>query len=166
MKPISLTQGKVCFVDDKDWAWLLQWGWYAFRGHDTYYAARKDRGKTISMSREILGLTGGSSRVLCDHINKNGLDNRRRNLRIADRSSNAYNSKMSVRNKTGYRGVYWDTEHKKFRAVLGAGRMRRHCGYFENSAEAARAYDAMAIKHVGKHAVLNFPGILTKEELI
>jgi hypothetical protein len=92
MKQIPLSNGGEVIVDDQDVAFLEQWSWHRTRDG---YAARcvwigePRKLKRIWMHREILGLTGS----LCDHINRNKLDNRRSNLRRATFRLNSLNGR-------------------------------------------------------------------------
>ena len=89
-KEIPLTQGKVAIVDDTDFDWLNQWKWYVLNKRPRYYAARSvgPRGKQtrIYMHRFILDPVSGMEP---DHINGNGLDNRRANIVACTRSEHA-----------------------------------------------------------------------------
>lgn len=92
-----------------------------------------------------------------DHINHNGLDNRKANLRIATQAQNARNCRQ---NKTGksskYRGVWFNKKSGNWRATIVLNRKRRQIGYFKNEIDAAKAYDRAA-KHLhGQFATLNF----------
>lgn len=96
MKEISLTQGKVAIVDDEDFEYLNRWKWHARKNGQTWYALRskswriqgKRYGITIPMHRVIMGAPEG--RVI-DHLNRDGLDNRRSNLRVTTFEENARN---------------------------------------------------------------------------
>ena len=93
MENIELTKGKVAIVDDEDYKFLSQYKWGAFKNRNIYYAARMDyRGKkrkNILMHRVIMG---EPTDMQIDHINGNGLDNRRINLRVVTQSQNLRNS--------------------------------------------------------------------------
>jgi hypothetical protein len=89
-----------------------------------------------------------------DHINGNGLDNRKSNLRIATRQQNAHNSRKRLDNKSGYKGVY--KFQNKWRAMIGLNYKRIHLGLFDNIEDAAKAYDKAAIKYHKEFANLNF----------
>jgi len=82
MKQISLTQGQFAVVDNTDYEWLNQWTWHAVRMKDGSYLAKRSKG--ISMSRQILGLEVGDKRK-AQYINKDSLNNKRNNLRIASK---------------------------------------------------------------------------------
>jgi hypothetical protein len=90
MKTISLSNGGEAIVDDQDLAFLEQWAWYQT---DDGYAARSiwedGKCKRIWMHRVILQPESG----ICDHINRNKLDNRRANLRRATARLNSLNGR-------------------------------------------------------------------------
>ena len=99
MKKIPLSQGKFALVDDQDYDVLNQWRWYALKDHRTFYACRKTpnpdgdspKQKMIQMAHAVL--TGKESNHI-DHINGNGLDNRRSNLRLCTPSQNGANQRL------------------------------------------------------------------------
>lgn len=154
MKKISLTQGKFALVDDEDFPILDKVSWY-FNSHG--YADRKPRKKSLSMHRFLMGDPKG---MKIDHINGDGLDNRKANLRICTHQQNLYNSKLSKKNKSGYKGVSWDKVNKKWRATVhvttGSTTKIVQIGRFSNAKLAAQAYDLAARKHYGEFARLNF----------
>lgn len=90
-----------------------------------------------------------------DHINGNKLDNRRENLRVCKGSQNKMNRSISINNKTGFNGVYWAKQNKKFRAMIGINGKRKHIGYFNTAHSAARAYNVAARGLFGKFAKIN-----------
>lgn len=163
-KVIPLTQGYITVVDEDDYEELIQYPWYVNTGMkgNTCYAIRhshSENGKLIhiSMHRQILSLTHGDG-IKVDHKNWNGLDNRKENLRIAHGSINQWNIGMRKDNKSGYRGVSWNTTERKWYAVVYFQKVRYGCGYFHDIELAARAYDKKAFELFGKGAFTNFKG--------
>ena len=89
------------------------------------------------MHRVILKAPKGS---LCDHINGNGLDNRRKNLRFCTKSENAINSKIRIDNKTGYRGISWDKDRSKWSVRSRVNGKYIFLGRFLNKENAQKKY--------------------------
>lgn len=134
MKTISLTQNKHALVDDSDYMYLMRWKWCYSHG----YALRGSSPNRIYMHRLINKTPKGLD---TDHINHDTLDNRRNNLRTVTHSENLRNSKLSKSNKSGHRGIYWDSERKKWRTSITENGKRILYKRFSTLDEAARAYD-------------------------
>jgi len=79
------------------------------------------------------------------------------NLRLATRSQNLTNSKLSSGNKSGFRGVFFDKQNKKWFAYIRVNKKMINLGRYETKEEAAFVRDCYAVKHHGEFAVLNFP---------
>lgn len=159
MKQIKLTQGKVALVDDEDYEWLSQWKWRIRKGRNTFYAdahidtTRKNRNKSFIMHRLIMKLDFDDKRQI-DHINGNGLDNRKKNLRICTNQENSFNGlKKNGLNK--YKGVSWSKRMNKYRAYIKVNYKQKHLGSFDNEINAAIAYNNAAKKLHGEFAKLN-----------
>lgn len=160
MREIPLTQGKVALVDNADYDWLNQHKWHANEDcSGNFYAARNlplGNGKYyhIRMHRQILGLKRGDKREI-DHKNHKTLDNRRINIRICTHQQNLMNHKLHSNTSSKYKGVYWDKQHKKWRARIYIKGKRKHLGRFEDEKQAALAYNEAAKKYYGEFAFLN-----------
>ena len=157
IRTIQLTQGKVAVVDCRDYKFLMQWQWFYLKAYKGGYAARSNglNQRKVYMHRAIAERMGLVGRI--DHENRNKLDNRRRNLRLATFSQNNANCGRRRNNTSGYKGVYWNKKTKKWQARIECEGRCLHLKYWTTKAAAARAYDRAALKHFCEFAVLNFP---------
>lgn len=159
-KLIHLSQGKFAIVDSGDFEWLNQRKWWLHKGKWGEYAVRTKMVNrkiySFSMHREILIRHGADlDGLFTDHINRNGLDNRKRNLRSATDSQNQMNRLLiSNQNKSGYKGVTL-YRNGKWRSSTKLNQQNIHLGYFNSKKEAAVAYNKFAIDHFGEFANLN-----------
>lgn len=152
MAQVVLYGGEVALIDDEDLAVLSGYRWAAHRkGHFGIYAEAYCRGskpqRYISMHRLIMG-----ERV--DHINGNGLDNRRQNLRPATIAENSRNKRKQTKAATSrFKGVSRDK--KTWRAEIELNGRRSRLGWFASEEEAADAYDRAAKRLHGEFARTN-----------
>ena len=141
-KQIPLTQGKFALVDNDVYDGLNKHKWYARKGKKTYYARRNVwNGKeqvAILMHRQILGLYYRDGKIT-DHKNRNGLDNRRENLRVVSNMENMHNHGGHTRNMSGYNGVFWDKRRNKWRAQIGVNGKPVYLGIYNNIKDAIEA---------------------------
>ena len=151
MKRIKLTQGKYAMVDDSDYNYLMQWKWYASGHHGKFYARRGTH--SIRMHRVILPPGKGFE---IDHIDRNGLNNQRNNLRLCTRAQNQANVGLSKNNKSGFKGVYWLKASNKWAAEIKVNRKNILIGQYFCIVKAAKAYDAAAEEYFGEFAYTNF----------
>lgn len=125
------------------------------------YAARNVKRKLVSMHREILSrklereLVKGEE---VDHIDGNGLNNTRANLRLATRTENGRNGRKRYDNKSGYKGVTWHKDDKRWQAQITVNCKNTYLGSFLNKEDAYAAYCEAAIKYFGEFANLGIKG--------
>ena len=145
-------------VDDADFEHLNQWKWYVSAEKHTAYARRQKRAnglrKDVSMHREILL---PPKNITVDHIDGNGLNNQRSNLRLATNSENQRNRAIQSNNTSGYIGVFWRKRESMWIAVIESCGKKHHIILSHDPIIAAKARDAAAIKYHGEFARLNFP---------
>ena len=151
---IPLTRGKATIIDPED-AYLAAWRW---RSNSYSYAVRDQlvdgKRATVFMHNLILPSDCGMD---VDHINRNPLDNRRANLRLATRGQNNANRSTQRNNTSGFRGVGWWKTRGKWRAIIKVNGRTRTIGVFDDPIAAAKARDSVALDAFGSFAVLNFP---------
>jgi len=160
MKKIPLTKNLFALVDDGDFEYLNQWKWHAQPNSNTFYAARTKivrnndaiERPTILMHREILRPKAGK---FTDHVDGNGLDNCRDNLRECSRSENARNKGKQANAFSKYKGVSWHMRQKKWNARITVNGKTISLGSFENEKDAALAYDKAAKTLHGVFCQLN-----------
>jgi hypothetical protein len=155
MKEIKLTRGFTAVVSDEDFELVNAYKWHAFVGKSNVYAKRTSiiDHTDIWMHHFILGVTDKHTKV--DHEDHNGLNNQRRNLRIATNQQNLFNQRVSSSNTSGYKGVCWKKDRCRWVAMIRLNGKLIHLGYFVVIEEAAKAYDAASLKYFGKFAFTN-----------
>lgn len=153
-KSIQLSNGGSVIVDESDYEELSRYTWTKLtrpRGK-TSYAVRSvstESGRRLRlMHREVIGAISGQE---VDHINGNGLDNRRANLRLATSSQNKASRKKRP-SKSGFRGVHRNPETGRFQTIMSLGT-------YETAEQAAAVYDEFAALLWGEFARVNFPAL-------
>lgn len=152
-KEIPLTQGKIALIDDEDYERIIQYHWYADKHGYTYYARRSFNNKHDYLHRFIMNAKPGEQ---IDHLDGNGLNDQKYNLRIVNNSQNHMNSKKHLDGLNKYKGISWNKRKKKWVATICLNYKHIHLGFFINELDAARAYDEAAKKYHGEYARLNF----------
>ena len=153
---IELTQGKVAIIDDADWDLVSGYRWYAMCVIGRLWYARTDirrpdcKRSALMIHRLILGIT--DRKVHVDHIDGDGLNNRRSNLRACSHSENLRNHGANANNKSGFKGVSWREDRGKWRARIKVNRKEHSLGYYDTAEEAHMAYCRAAIEMHGEFA--------------
>jgi hypothetical protein len=152
---IPLTQGYFTLIDEADADMVLMHSWCVLDNGSSVYAARKTATSSVLMHRAILCVTDRRTQV--DHVNRDSLDNRRANLRLATCRQNHFNSGATTRNRSGYKGVRKSHNCERWEARgTSADGQRVFLGMFASAEDAARAHDAFAVEEHGPFAALNF----------
>lgn len=139
MKIIEI--GPYCvLIDDEDLHWFVNRQWYVSQYKGLYYVRCKSLG---SLHRVIICCP---SNMVVDHVNGNGLDNRRSNLRICSQQQNTRNQTNLRKNKSSqFKGVTFDKSRNKWIAMICLGNKKyKNLGRFESEEEAASVYDEYA----------------------
>lgn len=157
MKEIKLSQGLVAKVDDDDFVKLSNFTWYASKNRK-YYARRHQmiNGKKskVYMHREIMEVT--EPELFVDHIDGDGLNNTRANLRVASHSENLANVPKRNGTSSKFRGVNYKKSTGKWQVQIQHNNKLYWVGSFDSEIEAAKAYDKKAVELFGEFAQLNF----------
>jgi len=150
---VKLTRGLVTIIDAEDFELVSQHKWCSTRGGNTDYAHRESR--TIWLHRVLLNAPDW---MHVDHINGNGLDNRRANLRLCTSGENRRNARKHKMGSSEFKGVrkLQDGYRSPWQARIFIDK-KRYAKSFPTEIEAALWYDKMAIEHFGEFAKLNFP---------
>lgn len=156
---VVLPSGETVVFDPEDAELVGRYRWFAKRNRsDVVYAygylvgsASRAGRVYVAMHRLIAEPDPGLD---VDHANGNGLDNRRANLRPATRAQNNANTRLKA-GRSGYRGVTWNASNAKWQARIWVAKRCQHLGLFDDPWEAARAYNAAALKCWGEFAYQN-----------
>lgn len=155
---IPLTKKQVAIVDDEDFDRVNQYKWYAHKGsrNQCWYAARTTRKllgpRKIEWLHRFIMQPKDDEQV--DHINGNGLDCRKSNMRRCNVTQNIHNRPAHRDASTGYKGII--PKNKKWMAQIQVNKHRLIIGYFDSPLEAALAYDEKARELLGEFAHTNF----------
>lgn len=159
-REITLTKGKVAILDDEDYDWFVHWKWstsgtgYAYR-----HEAKGGIQRYIWLHREILN---APLEFEVDHVNRDKLDNRRCNLRLATQSQNVQNRAPYASKTSIFKGVHLRLNRWEARITLN--RKTVSVGRFLTQREAALAYNDAAAMYFGEFAVLNDISILASDD--
>lgn len=138
---VPLTKGHEAVIDAADAPLVSGVNWNACEQKHGVYAVRQERraGKQIAirMHRLIMQAPDG---MQVDHINGDGLDNRRANLRLASHTENNRNTRTPINNTSGFKGVAWHAANRKWRAYIKVENRQKYLGLFATAEAAHAAY--------------------------
>lgn len=146
----------IVLIDEIDYEIIKDYTWRInYHGKNVYAITTLKRqngidGKSVKMHRMILGFPEKQ----IDHKNRNGLDNRRQNLRVVSHIQNQQN-KISHKNTTGYKGVCFSKKVNKFQVSFVSNGKNIWGGYFKTAIEAAKKYNELCLIHKKDFAILN-----------
>lgn len=152
MTAINLVTGGEALIDDQDVELVSRHRWWQSSNPEYRYAESDDG---LLMHRLILGVT--ETAVHVDHVNHDGLDNRRVNLRLCNHTQNQGNARRRRDNSSGFRGVSWSRQSGKYKAQIRDNKVKTYLGSYATAEEAALAYDVAARRIFGEFANPNFP---------
>ena len=152
---------KEIFFDDEDYGIVVSYSWHITKKpKDNIFYARtnipiENKQTSLYLHRLILGLT--DSKILVDHIDHNGLNNQRDNLRVASVQQNARNSVNSRKGTSNYKGVTFRGENlkKPWLVRIKIDGEYKYIGYFADEVEAAKAYNVAASVYFGAFSCPN-----------
>ena len=147
---VPLTKGYEAIIDAEDAPMVDGRNWRAMVSRNSVYAVYMTMIATVSratlMHRALMSAPGD---MQVDHINGNGLDNRRANLRLATVVQNAMNRGPQSNNTSGFKGVTWEKRRLLWRAKIRIDGKERHLGYFPTREDAHSAYAKASATHYG-----------------
>ena len=151
---VPLTKGLVAVVDIDDLSVVEGYNWFSKIDKRCAYAMRKSVGldgkrKTLLMHREI-AYAPDSMEV--DHIDSDGLNNRRINLRVATHEENTRNARVRLDNKSGVKGVHWSSRAQRWMASVRIDGRQVHIGTFRDLDAAVTARKSATDKAHGRFA--------------
>lgn len=154
---IQLSKGKFALVDRCDVKAVSQLSWYAFNPKPNnpkiWYAANKTSTNYITLHRFIATRMGLPLSNKIDHIDQNGLNCKRNNLRAANSTQNQANTRGHKDSISGLKGV--SKAGKRWRARIFANKKEILIGHFDTAQQAADAYDLKAKEIFGEFALTN-----------
>lgn len=154
---VPLSRGLEAVVDAADAHLVEGRNWHAYLSPaGTFYALST---KTIAGVKDIIRmhrvLTEAPHGLFVDHRDGDGLNNRRKNIRLATKGQNGCNRGVPANNKSGFKGVYFETYTGRWRAVIMHNKERHRLGRFDTVEQAADAYKAAALRLHGEFANLS-----------
>lgn len=148
--------GEPCEKSDEDYDELIKFKWHI--SPDLKYARRSNKlkGKNINVRMHRFIMKVEDPKIFIDHVNGDGLDNRKSNLRLCTPMQNSQNVKSKKNSTSKYLGVSFCNRDKRWRASICVNKKRMYIGMYDIEEDAARAYDKKASFYFKEFANLNF----------
>lgn len=152
---ITLTKGYVATIDSNDAPKVIGNNWCALTSprRKAVYAVRVEQKDSIQrmifMHRVI---ADAPDELHVDHKDGNGLNNRRENVRTCTQAQNNINTGVRADNKSGYKGVFWETRSRRWRSEIRRNGRSKHLGYFQTAELAYEAYSKASLLLHGEFA--------------
>jgi len=125
--------GQIFKIDIEDFDLISTYVWHVDKNH---YVITKHKGKVYKQHRMVLNLCDENANIEVDHINHDTLDNRKNELRIANRSENCINRTLSKHNKSGITGIYWCNSANKWAVQISKDKVKHYLGVYADLTEA------------------------------
>lgn len=155
MKKIKLTQGKYALVDDRDFDFLNQWKWFCHSRSGNHYVTRNLYNKKNKTQKQIhmhrLIMNTPKDKII-DHIDGNGLNNQRKNLRICTQIENIKNQGKKSNNTSGFKGISLRKDTNKYRVRINVDNKCINLGNYTSKLKAYEVYCEACIKYHGEFA--------------
>lgn len=153
-REIPLTRGFVTIVDEADFDWLNQWKWHHINRRYVARARAHITGEFVNIMMHRLIMSCPED-MFVDHINGDGFDNRRENLRICTLHQNMMNRRKNSATSSQYKGVYWCKKDGAWHSSIRFNHKLKYLGQFESEFEAALTYNKAALEYFGEFANIN-----------
>lgn len=160
---IKTSNGTEIFVDAEDYPVLSRWTWGTDKISHSIYAYTNIRSQKVTMHQLLTGPIG--IKMVIDHIDGNGLNNTKENLRVCKASTNVQNRHNGRMGRSSrFRGVHKPTKRNGWRAMVGKDMRVHSIGTFLTEMEAAIAYDKHVLEIHGRNAFTNFRYLMNENE--
>lgn len=150
---VTLTKGYEALIDAEDALRVAGFNWSSQPSGKTVYAHRSEvrggRSYGVRLHRVLIDAPDGME---VDHIDGDGLNNRKANLRLATHAENCMNRRVPVTNSSGLKGVSWHKGQRQWVAKIKVSGITVHIGSFNCPEQAHTAYCEAAARMHGKFA--------------
>lgn len=136
-----------CIIDTEDIDIIKLSTWSLSNGRHTQYCKSNKLGP---LHRVIM--KADDPNTIVDHVNHNGLDNRKCNLRTCTNQENICNCEIPKNNKSGCKGVYWAKDKQKWTVQVTINNKTKYIGRYTNLEDAIKARQEASEKYYGEFA--------------